>query len=134
MAITLTYNGTTAQLGDRLLWTDEYGWSPVEQVKETSTNGKLIVHEGVRVADRPITLDGVESKAWITRALCDSLTAWSDLPGIVMTLVLRGVPRQVMFDHTRGGFEAAPIWRLADGQESPGQVFLPTFRFFTVAP
>lgn len=134
MAITLTYNGTTAQLGDRLLWTDEFGWSPVEQVKETSTTGKLMLHVGVRDADRPITLDGVESKAWISRALCASLEAWAALPTAVFTLVLRGVARQVMFDQERGGFEATPIWRLADGQETPEQVFLPVFRFFTVAP
>ena len=134
MAITLSYNSTTAQLGDRLLWTDEFGWSPVEQVTEPSTTGKLMVHVGVREAGRPISLDGVGSKAWITRSLCASLEAWAALPGVVFTLVLRGVSRQVMFDHERGGFEAQPIWRLADGQETPEQVFLPTLRFLTVAP
>lgn len=134
MAITLTYSGTTAQLGDRLLWTDEFGWSPVVQVTEPSTKGQLMVHVGVREASRPITLNGVESKAWITRSLCSSLQAWADLPGIVMTLVLRGVSRQVMFDHERGGFEATPVWRIADGHQTPEQAFLPVFRFLTVAP
>ena len=29
MSITLTYNGTTATLSDRLQWSDEFDWSPV---------------------------------------------------------------------------------------------------------
>lgn len=131
MAITLTYNGTVAQLSDRLLWTDEFGPSPVVQVTRPGTTGALLVHVGVRTAGRPITLDGVESKAWITRALCDSLEAWAALPGIKFTLVLRGVPRQVMFDHEQGGFEATPVWRLADGEQTSTEVFLPVFRFIT---
>lgn len=134
MAITLTYNGTTANLGDRLIWTNEFGWSPVEQVTEPSTNGKLIVHVGVREAGRPIELDGQESRAWFTRSLCASLEAWKALPGAVMTLVLRGVSRQVIFDQEQGGFEAQAIWLTADGEEAPDQVFLPTLRFLTVAP
>lgn len=133
MAITLTYLGTTAQLGDRLIWTDEFGWSPVEQVTEPGTTGALMVHVGVRVAGRPIELDGRESKAWITRTLCASLEAWAALPGAIFTLVLRGVSRQVIFDHERGGFEATPIWRIADGHETPEQVFLPVLRFLTYA-
>lgn len=132
MAITLSYNGTTANLGDRLIWTDEFRYSAVEKVIETGTKGALMVHQGVRVAGRPITLDGVESKAWITRALCASLQAWSDLPNIFLTLTLRGVSRSVIFDND--GFEAVSVWRIADGHETPEQVFLPTFRFLTADP
>lgn len=131
MSITLTYNGTTANLGDRLLWPDEFGWSPVAQVTEPGTKGALLVHVGVRQAGKPITLEGTESRAWFSRALCASLEAWAALPGIKLTLVLRGVSRLVMFDHEKGGFEAVSIWRLADGQETPEQVFLPTLRFIT---
>lgn len=131
MAITLTYNGTTAQLGDRLLWTDEFGPSLVEQVTGPSTNGKLMVHVGVRSGGLPITLEGTETNAWITRALCSSLQAWANVPDIVLTLVLRGVARQVIWDRERGGFEATSVWRIADGHETPEQVFLPTLRFLT---
>lgn len=52
MSITLTYLGTTAQLGDRLIWSDEFAWSPVEQVTEPGTTGALMVHVGVRSAGR----------------------------------------------------------------------------------
>lgn len=131
MSITLTYNGTVAQLGERLLWTNEFGWSPVKQVTGPSTTGALLVHVGVLQAGRPITLDGVESKAWITRALCETMEIWAALPIPALTLVLRGVSRQVIFDHEQGGFEAVPVWRIADGHQTPEQVFLPTFRFLT---
>ena len=134
MSITLTYSGTTAQLGSRLVWTDEFGYSPVEQITEPSTTGALMVHVGVRTGGRPITLDGVESNAWITRALASSLQAWAALPGIRLTLLLRGVVHQVIFDHAQGGFEARSLWRIADGQEAPDQVLLPTLRFLTVLP
>ncbi|UCU92693.1 hypothetical protein [Hydrogenophaga taeniospiralis] len=131
MAITLTYSGTVAHLSDRLIWTDEFGPSPVVQVTGPSTTGALLVHQGVLQAGRQIELDGVESKAWITRSLCSSLEAWAALPLVNFTLVLRGVSRQVIFDRERGGFEAKSIWLLADGEETPDQVFLPTLRFLT---
>lgn len=132
MAITLTYNGTTAQLGERLLWTNEFAWAPVEQVTEPGTTGALLVHAGLRLAGRPIELDGVASRAFISRNLCATLQAWAALPGISLALLLRGVSRQVVFDHERGGFEAQSLWRIADGHETPEQVYLPTLRFLTV--
>ena len=73
MSITLTYNVTTADLGDRLIWSDEFAWSPVAQVTEPGTTGALLVHVGVRSAGRPITLDGNESRSWMTRNLVASL-------------------------------------------------------------
>lgn len=130
MAITLTYNGTTANLGNRLVWTDEFTWSPVEQVTEGGTTGALLVHVGARTAGRPITLEGADT-CWFSRNLCSSLKAWADLPGITLTLVLRGVARQVIFDHERGGFEAVPLYLLADGEEHAEQDFRPTLRFLT---
>lgn len=81
-----------------------------------------------------VIADGA-SNAWISRAVCQQLQAWAALPGATFTLVLRGQTWSVMFDQSQGsGFEATPVWRLADGQESPDQVFLPQLRFVTVAP
>jgi hypothetical protein len=130
--ITLTYNGTTATLSDRLQWADEYDWSPVEQRTEYSTTGALLVDVGVKLAGRPITLQGTDTAAWISRALCDSLKAWAALPGITLTLTVRGVARSVMFDHAQKGFEAKPIWRLADGEITPELLYLPTLRFLEI--
>ena len=132
MAITLTYSGTTAHLSDRLDWTDEFSWSPVQQATEYSTTGALLVDVAVKQAGRPITLLGTETAAWISRVLCDTVAAWAALPGIEFDLVVRGVTRTVLFDHAKGGFEAAPVWKLQDGEQSGDQLFLPTFRFIQV--
>ncbi len=129
MSITLTHAGTTLDLSDRLAWTDEFGWSPVEQSTEYSTTGALLVDVATKQAGRPITLEGKETATWISRATCLAIEAWAKLPGAQFELVLRGLPRVVMFDQARTGFEAAPLHKLLDGQESPEQIFLPTFRF-----
>lgn len=132
MSITLTYSTTTVTLGDRLEWEDEYTWSPVEQASEYSTTGALLMDVGLKLAGRPITLQGTQTAAWLTRAVCDTLQAWAALPGIALTLTLRGVARQVVFDHAKQGFEAQPIWRLADGEITPELFYLPTFRFLEI--
>ena len=133
MRITLTYNGTTAHLGERLQWADEFDWSPVDQATAYSTTGALLVDVAVKLAGRPITLEGVEVNAWITRALCATLQAWAALPGIQLSLVLRGATHTVIFDHERGGFTAQPIWRLEDGEITPELFYRPTFRFLKIS-
>ena len=129
MSITLTHGGTTIDLSDRLAWTDEFAWSPVQQSTEYSTTGALLVDVATKQAGRPITLEGKETATWISRATCQALEAWAALPGAEFELVLRGVPRVVLFDQARVGFEATSLWRIADGEETPEQIFLPTFRF-----
>ena len=130
--ISLAYDGTTLELTDRLVWRDEFAWSPVVQAIGYSTTGKLLVDIGVKQAGRPITLEGQESAAWITRETCVTLEAWVSLPGIDMVLTLRGQMRDVKFDQERGGFEAKPLWRLLDGEETATQIFIPTLRFIEV--
>ena len=132
MSITLTYNGTTATLSDRLQWTDEFDWSPVEQATAYSTTGALLVDVAVKQAGQPITLEGTDTNAWITRALCGTLQAWAALPGIELDLVLRGTTHRVIFDHAKGGFSAQSIWRLLDGEITPELFYRPTFRFLKV--
>lgn len=129
MAITLTLAAATVTLSDRLHWSDEYSWSPVEQSIEFTTTGALIVDVGAKQAGREITLEGVATEAWITRAQCDQLKTWAALPGAEMTLLLRGVERTVIFDQARGAFEAQPIWPLQDGEEHAEQLYRPTLRF-----
>lgn len=132
MSITLTYSGTTATLSDRLHWADEFDWSPVEQETAYSTTGALLVDVAVKQGGQPITLEGTDTNAWISRALCSTLQAWAALPGIQLDLVLRGVTHQVIFDHANGGFSAQPIWKLLDGEITPELFYRPTFRFLKV--
>ena len=128
MSITLAYDGTTLDLTERLLWTDEYDWSPVAIAERWGTTGALMLHVGQRQAGRPITLDGVTSNACINRALCDQLRAWKVLPGAVFTLTVRGVARQVVWLE----FSAQPLWRLADGEHQPDTVYRPSYKFLEV--
>ena len=132
MSITLTYNGTTATLSDRLHWADEFDWSPVDQATSYSTRGALLVDVGLKLAGQPITLEGSDTNAWISRALCSTLQAWAALPGIQLDLVLRGETHQVIFDHAKGGFTAQPIWKLLDGEITPELMYRPTFKFLKV--
>ena len=132
MTILLTYNGTTAHLSDRLQWANEFDWSPVEQGTSHSTTGRLLVDVALKLAGQPITLQGNETAAWISRALCDTLQAWAVLPGIELDLVLRGVTHRVLFDHAKTGFAAQPVWKLLDGEITGDLIYLPTFRFLKV--
>ena len=132
MSITLTYNGTTATLSDRLQWSDEFDWSPVEQATAYSTTGALLVDVAVKQAGQPITLEGTDTNAWISRALCSTLQAWAALPGTELALVLRGTTHRVMFDHAKGGFSAQPIWKLVDGEITDELIYVPTFKFLKV--
>ena len=126
--ITLTRAGTTLDLSDRLIWTDEYAWSPAVTETRYSTSGALHVHVGLRQAGRPITLDGRDSQAWISRALCDQLRTWQALPGATFQLIVRGAPRAVLFLE----FQASPIWRLLDGEHTAELQYVPSFKFLEV--
>ncbi len=132
MSITLAYDGITVPISDRLQWTDEYDWSPVEQATAYSTTGSLLVDVALKLAGQPITLVGTDTAAWISRAQCDTLQAWANLPGIELALVLRGTTHQVMFDHAKQGFTAQPIYQLLDGEMVPELLYLPTFHFLKV--
>ena len=135
MSITLTHAGTTLALSDRLIWSDEYEWSAVAQSTVYSTNGAMLVDVAVMQAGRPITLDGTDTNAWLSRSTCDALHAWAAVPAAVFTLVLRGVSRQVIFAHDdsgRGGFDAQPVWRLLDSELSGDVMYRPTFKFLEI--
>ena len=126
--ITLTYQTTTLELPDRLIWTDEYHWSPVASEARWGTTGALILHVGKRQAGRPITLDGRDSRAWLPREQVDRLKAWEALPGAQFELVVRGQARTVLLLE----MTADPIWRLEDGKHTPDLFYVPFFRFLEV--
>ena len=132
MAITLTKDATTLGLPEDLFWIDEFSWARVAQETTRSTTGALLVDVAVKQAGQPITLEGTDTNAWITRALCSTLQAWAALPGIELALVLRGETHQVIFDHAKGGFSAQPIWKLLDGEITPELMYRPTFKFLKV--
>lgn len=138
MAITLTYapeggTATTIVLSDRLVWRDENAWQPPQMETDYGTQGDLMVHVRARRAGRPITLEGQDSAAWMSRADIEALQAWAAIPGAQFTLSLRGADRAVMFDATSGAaIDARPLWDLADGEQSADMPMLPTLKFFEV--
>ena len=99
MTITLTKDGTTLELPEDLIWSDELTWSAVAQSKERGIWGTLIVDAMARNGGRPITLVGDGDSAWITRGTLLTLSAWARIPGQRFTLELLGQSFTVIFDH-----------------------------------
>jgi len=133
--ISLTHIGAaqTLYLSDRLIWTDEYAWSPTAAETRFGTTGALMVHVGKKQAGRLITLDGVETEAWLTRGVVAQLNDWAAQPGAQFLLYLRGVSRTVLFDHSRApAFDAKPVIKLQDGVEQTTDLYRPTFNFIEV--
>ncbi|MBF5006359.1 hypothetical protein [Diaphorobacter caeni] len=128
--ITLKLGSMQMTLPDRLIWPNEFGWSPVVISQKTGSTGALIIHVGKRKAGRPIILDGVVSNAWMTRADCDQLYTWAAIAEAEFELVLRGIARTVRFDND--GFTATALWRLLDGEHDGQTVYLPSFKFIEV--
>jgi hypothetical protein len=132
MAITLTHQSTTLTLPDALRWSDEYSWSPVEQTKNYTTTGALLIEESIKQAGRPITLEGDIDKAWCTRSVVDQLRAWAATPNIRLTLVLRGVSRSVTFNHEGGALQGLPVVFYADGSIESSDYYAPTLRLIEI--
>ncbi len=138
MSITLTYtpaggSPTTLPLSDRLVWTNEHAWQPPQMATDYGTQGDLMVHVRARNAGRPITLEGVDSNAWMTLAQVQALQAWAAIAGAQFTLHLRGADHTVMLDATEGAaIDARPLWPLADGEQTADMPMQPTFRFIEI--
>lgn len=111
--ITLSDGVTTITLPDDLQWSDEFAWSPVEQTREYSLSGALVIQEGVKVRGREITLLGGDDVAWVTRATVLQLYAMASVAGKIMTLVFHSRTFTVMFNHPNA-IEAAEVVRQAD--------------------
>ncbi len=112
MTITLKnlVTNATVTLNPDLKWTDENNWHPVEQNADRTITGALVVQIGVRVGGRPYTLEPEDdSSAWMNFSEVEQLRNWAAVPGLQMTLTLRGIERAVIFRHQDGGFEAEPV-------------------------
>lgn len=119
MSITLAYAGTTLALDSDLFWEDENDWHPVEQSTQRTVTGALIVSNATITGGRPITLKPIdEESAWMSRASLDALRVWAAVAGREMTLTLRGQARTVVFRHSDGAIEAAPIFHFSDASDT----------------
>jgi hypothetical protein len=128
MSLTLRYNTTTLFLPEALSWADEYSWSPIVQSQTFTTTGALLIEEHVKLAGKPYTLEGSEDRSWCTRELVDTLKAWAATPGIQMVLTVRGIARNVTFDHSKGALAGLPVQFFADGSVALDDWYVPTLR------
>jgi hypothetical protein len=132
--VSVTLAGIT--LPEDIEWPDEFGWSPVTQQREVTTGGSLLVEESEQAAGRPITLRsgqgdprfGVVTRTTVLalRALADEARGQDD----AMELDIDGQTFDVLFRHTDGALEAAPLlWRPPpDGDD----LYAITLRLITV--
>ncbi len=129
MAITLTHESTTVTLPDALEWADEYTWSPVEQTSTYTTTGALLIEEATKQAGRPITLEGTIDRTWCPRSTIDQLHTWAQTTGTVLTLTLRGIAHQVIFDHSKSALQGLPVLFYQDSSIASNDWYYPTLRF-----
>lgn len=81
-----------------MVWTDEFNWPVVTKKTEYSLSGALIVDSGMRLAGRPITLEGKADGGWIRRATVDALRVLaSALPGQYVLTLADGRSFNVIF-------------------------------------
>mgnify|MGYP003562911376 FL=1 len=131
MAITLTSGGTVTTLPPDLIWTDQHKRSKVDSAKVWSTVGALLWDTSAKQSGLPLTLEGGERHAWMTKSQCDVIQALADTPGLVLTLVLHdGSSREVMFDTTEIAFEAIQVVDYSDPESADW--YVPTLRFIEV--
>lgn len=137
MSITLTHptagaGGTplVLTLPQDALWTDEFTWQQVEQASQYTTTGALVLDAWAKQAGRPITLRGDVDYAWCQRSTLTTLSAWAAQPGQQFTLLLRGVGRNVVFDHAGGAIDAAPVVPYSD--PLPEDPYTLTLKFIEV--
>lgn len=98
------------ELPNDLSWPDEMDWSPVEESKDYSIEGALIIDAGTKQAGRPITLTGSETTCWILKSVLTKIKALEATPGKEMTLVYGVLTFNVKFDLSSGpAVVATPI-------------------------
>jgi hypothetical protein len=128
MAHTLTNGATVLALPDNLRWLNEFDWSPVVAAARYSITGALIVESRARSAGRPIELG--DDAAYILRSDLLTLKAWAAVPGLQLSLVLRGeAARAVIFDQERP-LGAVPLVDYSD--PAPGDYYRLSLRFLEV--
>ena len=129
--ITLTNNTTDVEieLDPDLLWTNQYQWSPILQAEEYSLTGALILQQGERTAGRPIDLEPPDDgAAWMPLSMLKTLSDWAKIPGLELTLDVRGEIMTVVFRHQdQPAVSGRPVVDFSDPADS--DFFLITLRF-----
>lgn len=113
-------------LPDDIVWLDELDWTPVQQAREYTLSGALVLQEAAVQAGRPITLGG---GVWARRDTVEALRTLADAPAADHTLDLRGTEYTVAFVRPQP-ITATPVIRYAD--PAPADPHDITIRLITV--
>jgi hypothetical protein len=114
MPTTLANGGTVLTLPADILWSDEFAWSAVQELRQFSVAGALLIDRRLKMAGRPITLQGRADAAWATRAAALTLYSWVQQASPTLTLSLRGTSYSVAFDYSGAPLEVTPVVEYAD--------------------
>jgi hypothetical protein len=112
-----------------LLWIDEYAHTPVVQKISPAVDGSLVIEVAAQIAGRPITLQGGNDYAWVTKATLEQLRIKQYLPGLTMVLNHNGANYSVIFQQPNG-IEATPI--IDYSNPDPGDFYAVTLRFIEI--
>lgn len=131
MAITLTHGATVYSLPPDLIWTDRFKWSAAQTSHEHSTTGALLVDGGVRLAGRPITLEGGPTHGWMPMSQAEALQELAADPAVELVLTLHdGSVFNVIFDSADTPIEAELV---VDYSDPVGEHWcVPTLRFLEI--
>lgn len=128
MSIELSDGTVTVNLPPDLYWADEFSWHPVERTKQRTLSGALVISSAARIGGRPITLQPFDDRnAWMPHSVLEQLRQWAAGTDQALQLTLRGVTRNVVFDHGETPvIEAKPVKHMSDVQ--PGDWYEVTLR------
>ena len=98
-----------------LLWDNEFNQNKINQTIQHTLSGSVVVYSGKKLNGYPISLSSGENYGWLKRSVVEQISALTEDINLVMTLNIRGVNKQVMFDNSKGdGFEATPLFPLVN--------------------
>ncbi|MBO9484660.1 hypothetical protein [Salinisphaera sp. G21_0] len=122
----------TITLPDDLLWINEFEWSPVEQSREHSLTGALLIQEQAKLQGRPIELTGGQNAGWVSRKTVLELHGLTAIPDKVMNLTLPDMRKlNVIFDRSSGSpISASPV--LKEAYPDDNSYYYLSLRFITV--
>jgi len=121
------------QLDDQLQWVNEFDHNPIEQTREHSVTGALLIQEGVKLYGREIELRS-NGGVWTPLSVVRQLEVMRDEPGRVMLLTLVGGRQfHVVWNRTGGApLTAEPMFR--EVYPTADSVYGINLRLLTVAP
>lgn len=115
-----------------MVWVDEFGWNAVEKSLDYGVTGAALIDAAVRLAGRPITLQGEAEAGWIKRGALKALRTLneSNPVGVYALVLADGQSFDVQFAPGAAVVEGKPIAR----PEMPPEdyPYAATVRFITV--